>query len=33
VKVDFKRDKAGKIDSLLWNGDYPCRKISDKAQP
>ena len=33
VKVDFKRDKAGKIESLLWNGDYPCKKISDKPQP
>ena len=28
VKVGFKRDKAGKIEALLWNGDYPCRKVS-----
>ena len=33
VKVDFKRDKAGKIEALLWNGDYPCKKVSDKPQP
>ena len=33
VKVGFKRDRAGKIESLLWNGDYPCKKLSDKRQP
>ena len=31
VKVGFKRDKTGKIEALLWNGDYPCKKLSDKA--
>jgi CubicO group peptidase (beta-lactamase class C family) len=33
VKVGFRRDKAGRIESLLWNGDYPCKKLSDKPQP
>ncbi len=33
VKVGFKRDKAGKIEALLWNGDYPCKKLSDKPRP
>jgi CubicO group peptidase (beta-lactamase class C family) len=33
VKVGFKRDKAGKIETLLWNGDYPCKKVSDKPSP
>ena len=33
VKVGFKRDKAGKIEALLWNGDYSCPKVSDKASP
>jgi CubicO group peptidase (beta-lactamase class C family) len=33
VKVDFKRDKSGKIEALLWNGEYPCKKISDRPQP
>jgi len=33
VKVGFQRDKAGKIETLLWNGDYPCKKVSDKPQP
>ena len=33
VKVGFQRDKAGKIEALLWNGDYPCKKVSDKPQP
>jgi CubicO group peptidase (beta-lactamase class C family) len=33
VKVDFKRDKAGKIEALLWNGEYPCKKVSDHPQP
>jgi CubicO group peptidase (beta-lactamase class C family) len=33
VKVGFRRDKAGKIDALLWNGDYPCKKVSDKPRP
>jgi CubicO group peptidase (beta-lactamase class C family) len=33
VKVGFQRDKAGKMQTLLWNGDYPCKKVSDKPQP
>ena len=33
VKVDFKRDKSGKIEALLWNGEYPCKKVSDRPQP
>jgi CubicO group peptidase (beta-lactamase class C family) len=33
VPVKFKRDKAGKIEALLWKGDYPCKRISDKPQP
>ena len=33
VKVGFRRDKNGKIEALLWNGDYPCKKLSDKPQP
>jgi len=33
VKVGFKRDKAGKIEALLWNGDFPCKKLSDKPRP
>jgi CubicO group peptidase (beta-lactamase class C family) len=32
VKVGFRRDKAGKVDGLLWNGDYPCKKVSDKPR-
>jgi CubicO group peptidase (beta-lactamase class C family) len=30
VKVGFVRDKAGKIEALLWKGQYPCKKISAK---
>jgi CubicO group peptidase (beta-lactamase class C family) len=33
VKVGFQRNKEGKIGTLLWNGDYPCKKVSDKPQP
>jgi CubicO group peptidase (beta-lactamase class C family) len=33
VKVLFRRDKSGKIETLLWNGDYSCKKVSDKARP
>jgi CubicO group peptidase (beta-lactamase class C family) len=33
VKVSFKRDKSGKIETLLWNGDFPCQKVSDKPLP
>ena len=33
VPVKFKRDKAGKIEALLWKGDYPCKRISEKPQP
>jgi CubicO group peptidase (beta-lactamase class C family) len=32
VKVGFQQDKNGKIETLLWNGDYPCKKVSDKPQ-
>ncbi len=32
VKVGFRRDKTGKIDALLWNGDFPCKKLSDKPR-
>ncbi|PYX38814.1 MAG: hypothetical protein DMG81_10730, partial [Acidobacteria bacterium] len=32
VKVGFRRDKEGKIEALLWNGDYPCKKLSDKPR-
>jgi CubicO group peptidase (beta-lactamase class C family) len=32
VKVGFRRDKTGRIEALLWNGDYPCKKLSDKPQ-
>jgi CubicO group peptidase (beta-lactamase class C family) len=33
LTVRFKRDRAGKVDQLLWTGDYPCKKVSDKPQP
>lgn len=33
VKVLFQRDEAGKIETLLWNGEYSCKKVSDKARP
>ena len=33
VRVSFRRDKEGKIEALLWNGDYPCKKISPQARP
>ncbi len=33
VKVGFRRDKAGRMEALLWNGDYPCKKVSDKPRP
>ena len=33
VKVAFKRDQYGKIEALLWNGDYPCQKVSDRPLP
>ncbi len=32
VKVGFRRDKGGKIEALLWNENYPCKKVSDKPQ-
>jgi len=28
VKVGFRRDKNGKIEALLWNGDFPCKKLN-----
>ena len=33
LTVRFQRDKAGKIDRLLWKGDYPCKKVAEKPQP
>jgi CubicO group peptidase (beta-lactamase class C family) len=33
VKVAFQRDRSGKIEALLWNGDYPCKKVSDRPLP
>jgi CubicO group peptidase (beta-lactamase class C family) len=33
VRVGFKRDKSGKIEALLWNGDYSCKKVRDKPSP
>jgi len=33
VRVAFKRDKTGKIEALLWKGDYSCPKVSDKPSP
>jgi CubicO group peptidase (beta-lactamase class C family) len=33
VKVGFRRDKAGRVEALLWNGDYSCKKLSDKPRP
>jgi CubicO group peptidase (beta-lactamase class C family) len=33
VKVGFQRNKSGKVETLLWNGDYPCKKVTDKPQP
>jgi CubicO group peptidase (beta-lactamase class C family) len=28
VKVGFRRDKSGKVEALLWNGDHPCKKLN-----
>jgi CubicO group peptidase (beta-lactamase class C family) len=33
VKVGFRRDKSGRVEALLWNGEYPCKKLSDKPRP
>ncbi len=33
VKVGFRRAKDGKIEALLWDGDYPCKKLSDNPRP
>lgn len=33
LTVRFKRNAAGKVDQLLWQGDYPCKKVADKPGP
>ena len=33
VKVGFRRDKSGKIEALLWNGDYSCPKVGPTPLP
>jgi CubicO group peptidase (beta-lactamase class C family) len=33
VPVKFKRDANGKVEALLWSGDYPCKRLSEKPQP
>jgi CubicO group peptidase (beta-lactamase class C family) len=30
VPMTFHRDIQGKVDSLLWGGNYPCKKIADQ---
>jgi hypothetical protein len=32
MTVHFQRNKAGKVDQLLWKGDYPCKKVAEKPQ-
>jgi CubicO group peptidase (beta-lactamase class C family) len=32
LTVRFQRNKAGKVDQLLWQGDYPCKKVAEKPQ-
>jgi CubicO group peptidase (beta-lactamase class C family) len=32
LTVRFQRNKAGKVDRLLWKGDYPCKKVAEKPQ-
>ncbi len=32
ITMAFHRDDAGKIDSLLWGGNYPCKKIADQPR-
>jgi hypothetical protein len=33
IPVKFKRDASGKVAALLWSGDYPCKRLSEKPQP
>jgi len=33
IPVKFKRDASGKVATLLWSGDYPCKRLSEKPQP
>jgi CubicO group peptidase (beta-lactamase class C family) len=29
VKVVFQRDESGKVKGLLWDGEYPCKRVGD----
>jgi CubicO group peptidase (beta-lactamase class C family) len=33
LTVRFKRNGAGKVNQLLWQGDYPCSKVAEKPGP
>jgi CubicO group peptidase (beta-lactamase class C family) len=33
VSMTFLRDQDGRVESLLWGGDFPCKKISSQPMP
>jgi D-alanyl-D-alanine-carboxypeptidase/D-alanyl-D-alanine-endopeptidase len=33
VSMVFHHDNNAKVDSLLWGGDYPCKRIADQPLP
>jgi CubicO group peptidase (beta-lactamase class C family) len=33
TSLTFHHDNQGHIDSMLWGGNYPCKKIADKPLP
>jgi CubicO group peptidase (beta-lactamase class C family) len=32
LPVRFQRDKTGKVDGLLWKGEFPAKKVGEKPQ-
>ena len=33
VSMTFLRDADGKVESILWGGDFSCKKISSQPMP
>jgi CubicO group peptidase (beta-lactamase class C family) len=33
IGITFHHDDQGRVDSLLWGGNYPCKRIADQPSP
>jgi CubicO group peptidase (beta-lactamase class C family) len=33
ARISFRRDASGKVDAILWGGDFVCKRIADEPLP